>query len=159
MCQIFDRMTLLTQDCRDKHEHVIFMAGARFKPIAPVFERFKNCKPVASRSLRVKCILVAIEPSVLSVVDKDNSCCRSHVRVYVGPQISSPVWPERKLAHGGYLSNRMESQHGFILRLLHRLQQVFCLNHHSFLHMAHRPYQTSIKFYTEPSGKEGRQIA
>jgi hypothetical protein len=26
----------------------------------------------------------------------------------------------------------MESQHGYILQLLHRLQQVFCMNHHWF---------------------------
>ena len=66
------------------------------------------------------------EPLIwLTASDKINSD-RKHVRT----QIQRWRWPEWKRSHWGYLSDRMESQHDFILQLLNRLQQVCYLHQH-----------------------------
>jgi len=51
---------------------------------------------------------------------------RKHVRT----QIQRFRWPKWKRAQWGYLSDRMESQHDFILHPFNRLQQVCNLHHH-----------------------------
>jgi hypothetical protein len=101
------------------------MTGARFKPTASLFER-----PTTARLwLRVKCV-VAVELWWLSV--NGRKAVTEATYVFMSTHSKQCVWPERKRTHGGYLCNRMESHHGFNLQLLHRLWQVFCLNHHWF---------------------------
>ena len=51
---------------------------------------------------------------------------RKHVRT----QIQRWRWPKWTRAQWGYLSDRMESQHDFILQSFNRLQQVCNLHHH-----------------------------